>query len=154
MTNYRLKLNNQPNFHDWLLCCRQIWLIIEFQVLAAVVMRNSILGILNSYISSELNGSFGGTCRLYLKNRRIRLARNKHEAATFVSSMWFAICLLYVSRWFLAWLILRPWRWRWHVHPKLPLIFIRLHGVISQKTELFIYIYIYILNLYSNIYIN
>jgi hypothetical protein len=41
-------------------------------------------------------------------------------------------------RWFLAWLILWPWWWRWHVPPKCWLTFNGLHGVISQKTELFI----------------
>jgi hypothetical protein len=37
---------------------------------------------------------------------------------------------------FLAWLILRPWRWRRHVPLKSWLIFNGLHGVISPKTEL------------------
>jgi hypothetical protein len=41
-----------------------------------------------------------------------------------------------VLRWFLAWLSLRPWRWRRHVLPKLT--FNWLHDVISQKTELFV----------------
>jgi hypothetical protein len=42
------------------------------------------------------------------------------------------------SRWFLAWLILRQWRWR-YVPPKRRLTLTGLHGVISQKiTELFI----------------
>jgi hypothetical protein len=40
-------------------------------------------------------------------------------------------------RWYLAPLI-RPWRWRRYVPPKRRLTFNRLHGVISQKTELFI----------------
>jgi hypothetical protein len=42
-----------------------------------------------------------------------------------------------LSRRFLAWLILRPWRWRQHVPPKHRLAFSRLHGVISNKIELF-----------------
>jgi hypothetical protein len=41
------------------------------------------------------------------------------------------------SSWLLAWLILWPWRWRRHVPPKHLLTFSRLHGVISQKIELF-----------------
>jgi hypothetical protein len=45
-----------------------------------------------------------------------------------------------VSRWFLACLILRTWRWRRNVPPKRRLTFDGLHGVISQKIELFIYI--------------
>jgi hypothetical protein len=42
-----------------------------------------------------------------------------------------------LSRWFLAWLIFRPWRWRRYVPPKRPLTLNRLHGVISQKMVLF-----------------
>jgi hypothetical protein len=44
---------------------------------------------------------------------------------------------LYWNTFFLARLIVRPWRWRWHVLPKLRLTFNGLHGVISQKIELF-----------------
>jgi hypothetical protein len=40
-----------------------------------------------------------------------------------------------ISRWFLALLILRPWRWRRYVVPKSRLTFSGLHGVISQETE-------------------
>jgi hypothetical protein len=38
---------------------------------------------------------------------------------------------------FLAWLILRPWKWRRHVPQKRQLTFNGLHGVISQKIEFF-----------------
>jgi hypothetical protein len=41
------------------------------------------------------------------------------------------------SQWFLAWLILRPRRWRRHVPPKHHLTFNELHDVKSQTTELF-----------------
>jgi hypothetical protein len=41
-----------------------------------------------------------------------------------------------LSRWFLARLILRPWRWRRYVSPKRRLTFNGLHGVISQKIVL------------------
>jgi hypothetical protein len=47
------------------------------------------------------------------------------------------------SRWFLAHLILLPWRWRRYVPPKRRLTFNGLQGVIFQKTELFTYNYIY-----------
>jgi hypothetical protein len=43
-----------------------------------------------------------------------------------------------LSCWFFAWLVLLPWRWRWHVPLKCKLTFNRLHLVISQKIELFI----------------
>jgi hypothetical protein len=39
------------------------------------------------------------------------------------------------SCWFVAWLILQPWRWRCHVPPKCWLIFNILHG--EKKIELF-----------------
>jgi hypothetical protein len=38
----------------------------------------------------------------------------------------------------LAWIILRPWRWRRHVPPKRRLTFNGLHGVMSQKIGLFL----------------
>jgi hypothetical protein len=37
---------------------------------------------------------------------------------------------------FLAWLTLRPWRWRWYVPPKRRALY-ELHGVRTQKTILF-----------------
>jgi hypothetical protein len=43
-----------------------------------------------------------------------------------------------LSSWFFARLIFRAWRWRRYVPPKRRLTFTGLHGVISQKTELFI----------------
>jgi hypothetical protein len=42
-----------------------------------------------------------------------------------------------LSCWYLARLI-RPWRWRRYISPKCQLTFSGLHGVTSQKTELFI----------------
>jgi hypothetical protein len=42
-----------------------------------------------------------------------------------------------LSRWFIAWLILRPWRWKRNVSLKRRLNFNGLHGVIAQKIELF-----------------
>jgi hypothetical protein len=47
-------------------------------------------------------------------------------------------CLLSSSCWFLAWLILQPWSWRWHVPPELRLNIDGLHDFIFHKTELFI----------------
>jgi hypothetical protein len=41
------------------------------------------------------------------------------------------------SRWFLAWLILWPWRWKRHVPTICRLTFKGLHGVTAQKTQLF-----------------
>jgi hypothetical protein len=44
-------------------------------------------------------------------------------------------CLLPASRWLLAWLILRPWRWRRHVTPKCQLAFNGLYDDIPEKIE-------------------
>jgi hypothetical protein len=55
------------------------------------------------------------------------------------SILWdITLCFLLASRWFLAWLLLWSWRRRRHVAPKRRLTFNGLHGVISQKIELFI----------------
>jgi hypothetical protein len=40
------------------------------------------------------------------------------------------------SCWFVAWIILQPWRWRPHVSPKRRFTFNGLNGVISQNVEL------------------
>jgi hypothetical protein len=48
-----------------------------------------------------------------------------------------AACHL-LSYWFIAKFILRPWRWRRYIPLKTWLTFNGLHGVISQKTALFI----------------
>jgi hypothetical protein len=54
-----------------------------------------------------------------------------------VSGSAYSACRL-LSRWFLARLILRPWRCRRHVPPKRRLNFNELHCIISQKIGLFI----------------
>jgi hypothetical protein len=46
--------------------------------------------------------------------------------------------LVTLSAWFLARLIRRQWRWKRRIYPKHRLTFNILHGVTSQKTELFI----------------
>jgi hypothetical protein len=53
---------------------------------------------------------------------------------------WQADCSVFhqISHWFLAWLILSPWRWKQRAPPKRRLTFNGLYGVIYQKTELFI----------------
>jgi hypothetical protein len=55
--------------------------------------------------------------------------RNQHE-----TELW----LLPASRWLLAWLTLRLWRWRWHITLKCQSTFRGIHGVISQRMGLFI----------------
>jgi hypothetical protein len=65
----------------------------------------------------KVNGRFGGTCRLYLQDRRVRV---QHEAGNKQS-----------ERWFLSWLIFWSWRWRRHVPPKRQLTSTGLRGIIS-----------------------
>jgi hypothetical protein len=48
------------------------------------------------------------------------------------------LCLLFVSRRFLAWLVLQHWRRKRHVSPKGRLIFNGIHCAISQTTRFFI----------------
>jgi hypothetical protein len=45
-----------------------------------------------------------------------------------------------LQRWYFARLILWPWRWRRYVHPKHWLTFNILYGVISQKTNMLLYV--------------
>jgi hypothetical protein len=98
---------------------------IEFEVLTAVVMRSSIFWDITLYSMLKINRRFGGTCCLHLHGGRTNQVRNQLELR------WQA------QRWFLVRLILRPWRWRWHVPPERRLTFNGIHGVISRKTELF-----------------
>jgi hypothetical protein len=76
----------------------------------------------------KVNRCFGGTYRLHFQGRRMNRARNQRE------TRWQAE----FSRSFLARLILRPWRWRRYIPPKRLLTFNGLHGVISQKTVLYV----------------
>jgi hypothetical protein len=45
------------------------------------------------------------------------------------------LCFSYM---FLAWLILRPWWWKWQAHPKRRLNFNGLHGIVPQRIKLVI----------------
>jgi hypothetical protein len=64
----------------------------------------------------RVNRHFGGIYRLHFQGRKIIWARHQHE-----------------SRW-----QAELWRWRWYVPPKRGLTLNELHGIMSQKTELFI----------------
>jgi hypothetical protein len=99
----------------------------SFFFLQTSMLKSSVFWDTTPCSPLKLNRRFGGICCLHLQGRRISPARNQHE------STWQAE----LSCWFHAWLI-RAWRWRQHVHPKVQLTFNGLHGVISQKIELFI----------------
>jgi hypothetical protein len=67
----------------------------------------------------KFNGRFGGFRCLHLQG--LRKVKQKKQAPC----------------WFLAWLILRLWRWKRHVLPARRFTSSRLHEIISQKIELF-----------------
>jgi hypothetical protein len=82
--------------------------LLWFEVLTAVVMKSSVFWDITPCNPLSVNRRFGGTYRLHLQGRRISQASSA--------------CHL-LSSWFLAWLILRPWRWRRHAPPKRQLDF-------------------------------
>jgi hypothetical protein len=79
----------------------------------------------------KVNQHFRGTYCLNLQGQRITEARSQLEAIMNISPQ------LTASWWFLAWLILRPWRWKHYLPLKCLLTFNRIHCVIAQKIELF-----------------
>jgi hypothetical protein len=100
---------------------------------------------------------FGGTYSFYLQGRRVRQVKNQRQWLTPSISKSVRrfggthvlliqdrhvnktrLCLLTTSCWFLAWITLRPKRWRRYVPPKLRLPSTDPHGVISHKIGLFI----------------
>jgi hypothetical protein len=75
-------------------------------------------------------------CLSDVEFRRCQYIRDSEACAVSKNKTRDRACHL-LSRWFLSRLI-RPWRWRRYVPPKCRLTFSGLHGVISQKTVLFI----------------
>jgi hypothetical protein len=122
-----------PSKDNYLVCL--IWYhrrdkksYVRFEVLTVVVMTRSIIWDVTPCSPLKVIRRFGGACHLHLQGQRISQAINQRE------NRWQTL----LSRCFLVWLILRPWRWRRHAPPKRRLTFNWLHGVISQKTDLFI----------------
>jgi hypothetical protein len=89
-----------------------------------VVMKHSIFWNIKPCTSGKVNRRFGGACRLHRQVWKVSQTSNQHEAI-----------LLFVC--FITWLTLQTWGWRPHVPPKTRLIFTGLHGIMSQKIELF-----------------
>jgi hypothetical protein len=87
-----------------------------FEIPTMVVMKSSIFWDITLRSPLKVNRRFGGIFRQGL---------------------------LPSPRWFLAWLIIRPWRWRRNVPPKRRFTFNGLHGVIFQKIEHFWLCYSY-----------
>jgi hypothetical protein len=91
----------------------------------------------------SVNRRFGGTCRLHLEGRKDKLSKKSawKQMARLPSSgskkpAWKQLATCFHAN-FLLGLFFRPWRWRWHVPPKLRLTLNGLHGVILQKMVLF-----------------
>jgi hypothetical protein len=99
---------------------------VGFEVLAEVVMKSSIF-----CSPLKVNLHFGGTCRLNIQDRSISQARNQSKCR------WQGEPQIQLSCWFLAWFILRPWRWRRRAPQKRRLTFNEPHGVIFQTLERF-----------------
>jgi hypothetical protein len=102
-----------------------IWLLkpkCGFEILTALVMKSTVFWDKMPCSPLKVNRRFGWTYRLHLQEKTNQ-----------------EIIMKQVARWFLAWLITGPWRWRQHVPPKHRSTFNELHGVISQKTKVFIY---------------
>jgi hypothetical protein len=105
-------------------CCVLVWILwnptvhrkgvkfVGFEVLTAVVIKSTIFWDITPCGPLKANWRFGGTYLLRLQGRRISRTRNQQSSA----------CHL-LSRWFLARLILWPWRWRRYIPPKYRLIF-------------------------------
>jgi hypothetical protein len=70
----------------------------------------------------KINRRFGGICDLHLQGRRINQTRNQRERKCHAETLHNIRACHLLSSWFLVCLILRPWRWRRHVPPKLLLI--------------------------------
>jgi hypothetical protein len=87
------------------------------EVLTAVVMKNSIFWDITPCSLLKVNWHFKGRVAFIFRVKEV--------------------LILLASVWFLAWLILWPWRWRQHVPLKHRVTFNKLHGIICQKTELF-----------------
>lgn len=99
------------------------------QIFTSIVTSDPYLDLQNGSCSSsgyeefyylEYNAEstdFLEICHLHLQGKKIRL------------------CLLPLSHWFLAWLILQLWKWWWHVPLKCQLTSIRIQGIIPHFVQ-------------------
>jgi hypothetical protein len=83
------------------------------------VLKYSIFCNITPYSPLKVNRHFGVAWHLYFECRRKRKTRNQYQTGS----------------WFLAWLFLRPLRWRLYVPPKCRLTFNWLHGFIYKNIQ-------------------
>jgi hypothetical protein len=93
---------------------------VGFEVLTAVVIKSSVFWDMTQCSPLKVDRRFRGTCPLHRQCWRVSQREISVKQATIFAS-----------------LTLQPWRWRWQFTPKRRLTFNGLHGVISQKVELF-----------------
>jgi hypothetical protein len=93
------------------------------------------LGIGTSY--STRRGQHEHIENIHWSLRRLRFAPTKSALERWKTLLQVFSLAEPASCWFLAWFICLPWRWRRYVLQKRVLTFNVLHGVISQKSELF-----------------
>jgi hypothetical protein len=90
---------------------------VRFEILTAAVMDRPIFWDTAPYIRLKVNGRFGETCHLHIQDRIISQERKQVPSRALL------------PRWFLAWLLLRTYRWRRHVPTKCRSAFNGLHFV-------------------------
>jgi hypothetical protein len=71
--------------------------VVGFEVLPAVVVKNSIFWDITSSTSLKANRRFGGKCRLHYQGRRISQTRNQHEGGWKAGNFTLVSCLAYYS---------------------------------------------------------
>lgn len=114
----------------WCTICSQILNFLRnvgLEVLAAVVMKQSVFWNVTPCISLQMKWCFGGACHLHLQGRKISQERNQCES----------LCHL-LSCWLLVWLILWTWGWRVLSPLKYQLTFKGVHCIIPWEIELFL----------------
>jgi hypothetical protein len=98
------------------------------------VLKSSIFWDIMQCSPLKVNQCFRGTCQLPSSGSKYKTSKKKNSMKA--GGRWLclppAFMLVSCSAHSLT------WRWRRHVPPKCHLTFNRLHGIISQKTELFI----------------
>jgi hypothetical protein len=120
-----LVINMRPPFSEYFIASKIVLWLILINILSS--KKSNVFWNTTPCSPLKVNRRFGGTYRLHLQREIISRTRNQLVAA----------CHL-LSRWCLARIILRLWRWGRYVPPKRRLAFNGLHCGMSQKIVLFI----------------